>query len=318
MKKFFLLLVFIWGHLSLHAQELFPNTEPASTMPKNVLGVRFFTDNYKEVIQIRNMSALRLMYGIRGDLTVYATGFMSNHHNWKMPEDFPFHNAPERGKIYPFKFDGGHLYLKYRFLSLDDQNTHFRMASYLEGSYVNTTHHETEPDLYFGDNKGIGGGIIATYLVNKFAISTTWGYIHPFDYVGVTPDPLDGLPDIPMKIQYGKTLSYSLSMGYLLFPRTYNSYDQGNLNLYLELRGKAYGSSKVDLFYGTDRSYYVINNRYPPALKSGYYLDITPGIQYIYKSNLRIEFSTTFRGLGFSYARLYPVFSLGIQRYFYL
>lgn len=299
-------------------QELFPNTEPASTMPKNVLGIRVFSESYKEVKQVRNMSALRFMYGIRGDLTTYATLFFSNHHNWKMPEDFPFHNAPERGKVYPFKFDGAHVYLKYRFWNIDRQNTHFRAAAYLEGAYVNTTHHESEPDLFFGDNKGIGGGFIFTYLKNKFAISSTVGYIHPFDYVGVTPDPIIGLPDIPMRMQYGRTVAYSLSLGYLLLPRKYENYDQGNLNLYLEFRGKAFGNSKVDLFYGTNREYYVINNRYPPALKSGYFLDITPGIQYIYKSNLRIDFSASFRGIGFSYARLYPVFHVGIQRYFYL
>lgn len=306
------------GALSLQGQELFPNTEPASTMPKNVLGIRAFTENYKEVKQIRNMSALRLMYGIRGDLSVYTTFFFSNHHNWKMPEDFPFHNAPERGKIYPFKFDGMHVYFKYRYWNIDRQNAHFRAAAYMEGTYVNTTHHESEPDLFFGDNKGIGGGLIFTYLKNKFAISSTIGYVHPFDYVGFTPDPIIGLPDIPMRMQYGKTAIYSLSLGYLLLPREYKSYNQGNLNLYLEFRGKAFGNSKVDLFYGTDRAYYVVNNRYPPALKSGYYLDITPGIQYIYKSNLRIDFSASFRGIGFSYARLYPVFHVGIQRYFYL
>lgn len=318
MRVAFLLLTFLLGTSLLKAQELFPNTEPASTMPKNVLGVKLFTDNYKEVKQVRNMSALRFMYGIRGDLSIYTTLFMSNHHNYKMPEDFPYHNAPERGKIYPFKFDGAHVYLKYRFWNIDGQNEHFRMAAYLEGAYVNTTHHETEPDLWYGDNKGIGGGFIATYLKNKFAISTTWGYVHPFDYIGVTPDPIIGLPDIPIRMQYGRTLSYSLSMGYLVYPRKYKSYDQGNINLYLELRGKAYTSSKVLTFYGTDLEYYIDNRIYPPALRSGYYLDITPGIQYIYKSNLRFDFSTSFRGIGFSYARLYPVFSVGIQRYFYL
>lgn len=317
MKQALLIILLGWANYSV-AQELFPNTEPASTMPKNVLGIRYFTDNYKEVKQIRNLSALRVMYGISGNLTIYGTAFMSNHHNWKMPEDFPFHNAPERGKIYPFKFDGGHLYLKYRFLNLDEQNQHFRIATYLEGALVNTTHHETEPDLFFGDNSGLGGGLIITYLHKRGAISTTWGYVHPFNYIGVTPDPLTDLPDIPMRMQYGKTLAFSLSMGYLLSPKVYKSYDQGNINLYLELRGKYYGSAKVDLFYGTDRSYYVHNNRYPPALKSGYYLDITPGFQYIYKSNLRFDLSATFRGLGFSYARLYPVLSFGIQRYFYL
>lgn len=318
MRSIFLIYLISCLFYEVKAQELFLHTEPASTLPKNVLGIRYFTDNYKEVKQVRHLSALRVMYGISGNLTIYGTAFMSNHHDWKMPEDFPFHNAPERGKIYPLKLDGGHLYLKYRFLNIDEQNTHFRMATFLEGTLVNTTHHETEPDLWAGDNSGIGGGFILTYLHKKWAISNTWEYIHPFNYVGVTPDPIAGLPDIPMKMQYGQTIGFSLSMGYLLFPRKYEHYDQGNLNLYLECRGKFYGSSKINLFHGSDREYYVENDRYPPALKKGYYLDVTPGIQYIYKSNLRIDFSATFRGLGFSYARLYPVISVGIQRYFYL
>ncbi len=40
---------------SLKAQELFLNAEPASTIPKGVLGVRAFDETYKEVNLYRNL-----------------------------------------------------------------------------------------------------------------------------------------------------------------------------------------------------------------------------------------------------------------------
>jgi hypothetical protein len=299
------------------AQELYPLSEAASTLPKGTLGVRVFSEAYKEVSQWRNMSAIRLMYGITPRLSVYMTGIASNHHGKKMPPEFPFHNTPERGARYPYKFNGVHVYAKYRFLSRDGENSHFRMAGYAEGAYVHTTHHETEPDLMMGDNKGWGGGLIATYLLKKFAVSATVGGIIPASYTGDSPDPIESLPDVPVRIRYGKALTYSLSLGYLLLPRKYSDYDQTNINLYLEFRGKAFQASKVDLFVGLPNEYSLAQVRYPAALQKGYYVDISPGIQFIIRSNLRIDFSTTFSSMGISYARLYPVFNLGIQHYFY-
>lgn len=262
------------------------------------------------------MSALRLMYGITPRLSVYLTGIGSNHHGKKMPVEFPFHNTPERGAHYPYKFNGAHFYSKYRFFSSDGPNSHLRLAAYVEGTYVNTTHHETEPDLMMGDNSGLGAGLITTYLKNKFAVSLTIGGILPAKYKGLAPDPIEGLPDVPVRTQYGKALQYSLSFGYLLLPSRYKSYDQTNVNLYLELRGKAFSAARVDIFADEPNEYYLPQPRYPPALQKGYYLDISPGIQFIVKSNLRIDCSITFNGFGFSYARLYPVYNIGIQRYF--
>lgn len=303
--------------LRAQGQELYPLSEPASTMPYRTLGVRLFSETYKEVNQWRNMSALRLQYGLLPRLTGYLTFVASNHHGEKMPEDFPFHNTPERGKYYPFKFNGVHLYGKYRFLSLDGPRTHFRLAAYGEASWVNTTHHETEASLVMGDNSGVGLGLITTYLYRKFAVSLTSGLIFPVKTEGYSPDPIPQLPEVPVRLYHGNNLTYSLSFGYLLFPKRYTSYDQGNVNLYLELSGKAYQTAKVDLYIGLPNEYYIENAGYPPALQAGYYLDLSPGVQYIYKSNLRIDFSTSFRFLGYSYARLYPVFTLGVQHYFY-
>lgn len=301
-----------------YAQELYPLHEPASTLGKNTLGVRMFSETYNEINQLRNMSALRLMYGVTPKLTVLATAIGSNHHGKKFPQDYPFHNTPERGAKYPFRFNGGHLYAKYRFLTLDNKNTHFRMAVYGEGTYVNTSHHEAEPNLMMGDTKGIGGGLIATYLYRKLAASLTVGYIHPFAHTGPSPDVSAGIDDTYVRTQYGQSLTYGLSVGYLLFPKTYSSYRQTNLNVYLELHGKRYEDALVTLLLNTPSEYVLSPLRYPDALRRGGYLDISPGIQAIINSNLRIDFSTTFPLLGFSWARLYPVFTVGVQYYFYL
>ena len=315
--KFLLTICFLLAAFNGKAQELFPLSEPASNIPKGAIGVRLFTETYNEVNQLRNMAGLRLMYGISSKWSVYLTGIVSNHHGKKLPIEFPFHNTPERGAHYPYKFNGVHLYTKYRFLSADGKNSHLRMAAYGEGTYVGTTHHETEPDLEMGDNKGFGAGLITTYLKNKFAVSLTAGAIFPSRYQGLSPDPIEGLPDVPIRVQYGKALTYSLSFGYLLFPRKYSSYDQANINLYLEFHGKAFQAAKVDIFAGEANEYFLAQSRYPSALQKGYYVDVSPGIQVILKSNLRIDFSTTFSSMGISYARLYPVFSFGIQRYFF-
>lgn len=298
-------------------QELFPLSEPASNIPKAALGVRLFSETYKEVNQWRNMTGLRLMYGVTPRLSVYLTGIASNHHGNKLPVEFPFHNTPERGARYPYKFNGAHLYAKYRFLSHDGEHNHFRMAAYGEGTYVRTTHHETEPDLEMGDNTGAGLGLITTYLRHKFAVSLTAGAIFPTVYEGKSPDPIEVLPDVPVRVQYGKALTYSLSFGYLLWPRKYTSYDQVNINLYLELQGKAFQAAKVNIFSGQPNEYFLAQSRYPAALQKGYYLDVSPGIQFILKSNLRVDFSATFSSLGISYARLYPVYSIAVQRYFF-
>lgn len=302
----------------LWSQELYPLHEPASTLGKNTLGVRLFNETYKEVNQYRNMTGLRIMYGLTPKLTILATGIASNHHGSLFPPDYPFHNTPERGKTYPMRINGGHLYGKYRFLTLDKNKQHFRMAAYAEGTLVNTSHHESEPNLAMGDTKGVGLGLINTYLYHKFAASLTLGYIHPFAHVGISPDEVISLPSQKVRTHYGKTLTYALSMGYLLFPKKYTSYKQINLNVYVELHGKRFGDGQIDLFIDEPRAYTLDKARYPAALRKGWFVDVSPGIQAIINSNLRIDCSVTLPMLGKSWARFYPVVTIGAQYYFYL
>lgn len=311
-------LIFGLGANKTQAQELYPLAEPASNIPKNVLGVRMFSETFKEINQWRNVSALRLMYGATPNLSVYLTAFASNHHGRKLPEGFPFHNSPERGEYYPFRFNGGNIYAKYRFLTYDKQNEHFRMAAYGEAAYVNETHHESEPNVGMGDNAGFSGGLITTYLYQKFAVSLTLGATLPMGYAGYAEDEIRDLPEIPVYVKYGKSLDYKLSMGYLVYPKKYRSFKETNINIYLELLGKKYGAAHARVFNGMPNEYWLNNYQYPVGLQKGYYLDVAPGLQAIFNSNLRVDVSMMFPFLGKSYVRLYPVYTVGVQYYFFL
>ncbi|HRP89574.1 MAG TPA: hypothetical protein PKX92_06000 [Edaphocola sp.] len=302
----------------IHAQELYPNAEPASTIPKGALGIRLLGEFYGEPNgYVKNVSGLRLMYGLTPKLSLYSTISASNHHKKTLPEDFPYHNTPERGVYKPYLFGGVNLYAKYRFMSKDAHKNHLRMAVYGEASWNHTAHDEGEPRL-LDDNKGLGFGYIGTYLKNKFAASLTVGAIFPAQFKGYQADVYHNMPDIPTRVKYPNALNYSLSFGYLLFPKVYKNYKQTNLNLYLELTGKYYGDTKVWVTPFGVPEYLVETALIPPALRKGYYVDIVPGLQFILHSNTRIDLSVQFPGVKKSYARLYPQFNFGVQHYFYL
>ncbi|HRG51674.1 MAG TPA: hypothetical protein PLL00_02475 [Bacteroidia bacterium] len=301
-------------------QELFPLNEPASNIPKGVLGIRVMGETYKELSQFRNQLSFRVMYGVLPRLSVMATVGVSNHHGKNFPANLVSHTHNgnqtvyttgdfQRGVSYPYQSNGIYVFAKYRFLSKDGTHSHFRMTAYAEGAYVKQAHDESEPNL-MGDTKGYGAGLITTCLKNHFAISLASGFIIPGAYDGLSPD-LSGGPMIPTKISYGRALTYNLSMGYLLLPQVYKNYDQLNVNVYLELIGKAYEAAAVTQYGNLS---IPINT---PLLDKGNYIDIAPGVQCIIKSNLRIDFSVRLPMISKSYARFYPMFVVGVQRYFY-
>ncbi len=301
------------------AQELFPHNEPASNLPKRVIGIRPFFKAYPELGVVRQMYALRLMYGLTPKLTIMGTISVTNHHGKDLPPNLVSHihsgtqtvystNNIQRGIKYPYLFSGIYLYAKYRFITVDRKNEHFRMAAYADWSNVGVPHDEAEPSL-MDDTKGYGGGLIATYLKNHFAASFTGGFIIPGHYNGYSPDP--GSPDVPTRIQYGKAAIYNLSFGYLWFPKQYSDYGQTNINLYMEFIGKSYEAAKVTQFG------YVNVPIQTPLLEKGNYIELHPSVQAIFNSNLRIDLSIGLPIVRRSYARFYPVFYLGIQRYLF-
>ncbi|HEV7231813.1 MAG TPA: hypothetical protein VGO45_10820 [Bacteroidia bacterium] len=267
------------------------------------------------------MIDLRLMYGLFSKLTVIANLSESNHHGTEFPANLAFHTHNgnqttfytgnfQRGVTYPYLFSGVDLYAKYRFLSLDGQHTHLRMALFGEWSNASVAHDEAEPTL-MGDTRGYSGGLIVTALKNHLAVSLTTGFIIPGKYDGTSPDPMGG-PDVPTELIYGRAVTYDLSFGYLLFPLKYQNYNETNMNVYMEFKGKSYGSAQI---YQYGIKPVPIQT---PLLEAGNYMEAYPGIQAIIKSNLRIDFSVGFPIYNTSYARFYPVYMIGIQRYFYL
>lgn len=304
---------------NINAQELYPLSEPASSVPKGVFGLRALSQQYRDADRLRTMQYLRFMHGVTPRLSVYITAAFSNHHDRKLPTDLinHTHNGNQtnyftqnikRGVKYPYLFNGLNLYAKYRFISRDAQNRHFRMAVYGQWSGVATPHDEAEPDLT-DDTGGYGHGLITTWLIKRFAASVTIGRIRPNSYFEMQPD-LTGGPDLPTKITYGTATAYSISFGYLLHPKIYTNYDEPNWNVYLEFIGKNYDAARVE-----QNNAIVFNTN--PALAAGSFVEIHPGIQKIIRSNTRLEFTAGFNFIGRSFAQSNPQWSIAIQRYFF-
>ncbi len=319
MKKYLVIgLLFIQS--ALGAQELFPLSEAANTLPAGVWGLRLYSDGNYEIRTLKLMTGARLMYGVNSRLSLYLSGTASNHHSQKLPPDLVSHVHPsggspyyftrrvQRGQVYPMNWNGFHLMAKYRCLSLDGRNSHVRMAMIFEGSWVHQAHDEAEPNLLH-DNKGWGAGMIVSLLKNRFASSFTLAGMMPSDYREHSADPVSGL-SVERRMSYGNGMRYSLSLGYLIQGNRTSDYDEANTTLYLEFIGSRWGQAE---FYYGGRAIPTEN----PAFGAGHYLEIHPGIQRVFGSNLRMELSVGFPLINRSWVHYYPIYSLGVQRFFY-
>ncbi len=306
--------LFICFSIQSIGQELFPINEPASTVPKNVLGIKFMSETNRELETIRNQFAVRLMYGLTPKLTVWAQPMVSNHHDQFLPNDLIDHrhigastvfysSTIQYGRKYNYTFSGLHFYGKYRFLTQDENDSHFRMAAYAETTIFGTqAHDESEPHLQ-GDNEGFGGGLIATYLKKRFAVSFTGGFIKANDYH-------QNKQGLRHQLKYGQAITYNLSFGYLIYPKKYTSYNHSNINLYVELVGKSYGAAQL---WEDDQAVEIVSE----SLGQGAYLDVFFGIQRIMNSNDRVELTVAFPVINKSYRHFYPLLSLGWQKYLF-
>lgn len=154
-----------------------------------------------------------------------------------------------------FAAEGGSFYAKYRFLSTDQVHNHFRMAAYGRYSFNNSEIHQQEIDLY-GHNSGWQTGVVATQLLHKVALSGNFSYLHAMDNGNDNKFPGE---------QSNNAVNYSFSFGKLMLPKEYVDYDQTNLTLMVEVLGQtltARGSS---------------------------YLDIASSLQFIFKSQARVD-----------------------------
>jgi hypothetical protein len=220
------------------AQELYVNTEPASNMATGSLGLRvenqgFFKPSYK------NRSTFEAMYGVSRHLMVHGSLYASDYYS----------NGQH--------FEGGSVYAKYRFLSIDTVQKHFRGAVFAKLASINNPVPNQEITLE-GDNSGLQSGVIFTQLLHKLALSGSASYLRAFDNRGGYNLPA---------WQARNAAAYTLSAGYLVLPKNYRDYKQVNMNLYVELLGKTnpgHGQS---------------------------YLDAAPAVQFIFNSVCRLDFS---------------------------
>jgi len=292
-----------------YAQELYPNSEPASIIPKHALGVRLMNEAYVSSNNFKSWHGAMIMFGVSPKWMLNAMVTASNHHYKMLPENYIQKDANEMQYIkqdlsqsYSYLFESVNFGFRYRFLNRDGDHKHLRMALYSNGVYSIRPHDEAEITL-MGNNKAVGGGLITTILLNKLAISVSGGIIKPFSHKENSSRTI---------FNYGNAYNYNLSFGYLVFPVKYKNFKQTNLNLYAEFMGKSY--SAIDI----TKAGQVVSTGNEKAYKDGNFLELRPALQFIIKSNLRIDCSTAIPIVNRSYIRNYPVYLLNIQYYFFL
>jgi hypothetical protein len=229
------------------AQELYPYSEPASNMPARSIAVRTMA-----VVGTNGNNNLQrymqdIMFGINKNLMIHAGANFSNMQTLSV------------------NWEGARVYAKYRFLSRDDVHKHFRMAAYGLYSYSRNNLKYNDINLMMGEQTGLQTGVIATQLWNKLAVSGTVGWNEVFD-------------GLRRNKQYRnlyafRSVNYSLSAGYLLFPVEYKNYDQTNINLYAELLGGR-------------------NINFPAE---SHWIDLAPSVQAIFSSTAKLNIGYRFQ-----------------------
>lgn len=233
-------LFFIFSGTALIAQELYVFSEPASNLPAKSIsakyGGKFLKGLHSGRIEQRHNA--ELMFGLSKKWMFRAGTSFSDMYSSNL------------------RWESVRLYAKYRFLSRDDVHKHFRMAAFMQASRSRNSAYYDELSLD-GDQTGVQLGLVATQLVNKMAISATVSNVQVLQSSRWNKNG-------PQSYPY-QAIDYSVSAGYLLFPRSYTNYKQTNLNLYLELLGQR----TYDLDY--------------------YYVDLAPAIQFIFNSNAKLN-----------------------------
>ena len=265
MRIFFILFLLIHTYI-LPAQELYINSEPASLIPKGTKVVRLtnsniFLDGSNIMGSIGNAFIVTpsLSYGISKKIMLSGS--------------IQFANKPYEQDMTPnFGLNGFKIYSKQRILSTDKQKYHTRLSSFIKYSYHEDKFMKDNIDIDLQDT-GFELGLIGTQLINKLAISITTA--------------ITRISNIDEKFTQGSTVKWqttnlntfknSISAGYLLFPRKYNSYKQTNFNLYVEYLTNTILNEDFPVRYDKFRSTFA------------------PGIQFIIMSRSRLDFSYKIR-----------------------
>lgn len=249
MRFILLFTVTLLAGIAAYSQELYPYSEPASNMPAKSISVKttaiYHSDIHSNRVLQRYMP--EVMLGLNKDWMVHAGVNFANMHQPNMI------------------WEGGRVYAKYRFLSNDEVHKHFRMAVFGLAGYSRNHLDHNEINLMMGEQSGVQGGLIATQLWNKLAVSGTVAWNEVLDEKRGAKIYED---------QYAfRSVNYSLSAGYLLLPVEYTDYNQTNLNLYVELLGGR-------------------NIQFP---REKYYVDLAPSVQAIFNSAAKLNVGYRFQ-----------------------
>lgn len=237
-KLFIVSLFFSLSSTTVFSQELFSYTEPASNMATKSIGLRAnnFLMKNPEKKQYEFFLYPEIMLGISKKLMVHNEYFLAGGSG--------------------LNFRGSSLYGKYRFYSEDGIHNHFRLAAFARTAINNTRLRANAIELS-GMNSGYEGGVIATKLIQKIALSSSASFVHAWDNVGEDK--------LQRKIADRNAVNYSLSFGKLMLPKEYTNYQQTNVNLMLELLGQTNLDNKLS------------------------YLDLAPSLQFIFLSQFRLD-----------------------------
>ena len=220
------------------AQELFVFTEPASNMAAKSIGIR--ANNYLMFNKATGKPSYHLvpelMWGVSKRIMIHGEAFLSNRNG-------------------RFVSEGGGVYAKFRFYSVDDVHSHFRVAAFGRYSFNNSDVHQQAIDL-FGHNSGYEVGLVATKLVNKVALSATASALHATN---------NGQEKFIYSDAKRNAINYTVSVGKLMLPKQYTSYNQTNVNFMVEMLGQTNVNSGKS------------------------FLDIAPSVQFIFLSRMRLD-----------------------------
>ncbi|MEO8253085.1 MAG: hypothetical protein ABI554_01765 [Flavobacterium sp.] len=234
--RYFLILLISLLSFQIKAQELFVMTEPASNMPTSSIGIRDMSMlAFKKTDGTNFHNMPEIMWGVNKNWMVHAAAFLSNKQGDMMLE-------------------GGSIYAKYRFFSVDDLHSHFRVAAYGRISTNNSVIDQEDIET-MGMNSGYELGVVATQLINKTALSANISYERA----------LNNQDNLFPEQWNNSVMNYTFSVGQLLYPKKYTSFKQTNINAMVELLGQRLNQNGKS------------------------YLDVVPSIQFIVNSQARID-----------------------------
>lgn len=251
MKKLFTLIILLCPFIKGNAQELYVFAEPASNIPAHSISVKL-TDHFVTTDKIYGRFSQRfmpqVMFGFSKKFMVHIGATISNMHTSE------------------FRYESFNLYAKYRFLSHDEIHKHFRMSVFADASATKAPFHYDEITL-MGDKSGVELGLIATQLWHKLALSGTIAHTQVLDQ-----SRNNKVIYVPARSY--QSLNYSLSAGYLLFPKEYTDYKQVNINFYTELLAEQTFDIKKHC------------------------VDLAPAVQFIFNSNAKLNIGYRFQVSG--------------------